>query len=236
MEHLNLGNFEGPAGASTSIVRRLTLAKSLIYVAWNAQDKDKKPAIAGLLSSAESSESVRTTLKENFDSLLFWLILNERADADEQATTGYAPYGHKSPATVKVREISELITPLLSFISDSDKNTQALKIALASLMDLVKAMNTGVLRQLQSSAMGLQVSHRLTSRANAILQNLLRKWLVSESIVRYFVFELDGFDFLLETIGTSYESLSQGNGPASGQTAGEGEDADMPIRDQSAVG
>jgi hypothetical protein len=46
-----------------------------------------------------------------------------------------------------VREISELIHPLLMFVSDSDKNTQAIKIALSSLMNIVRAMNTGLLRQ-----------------------------------------------------------------------------------------
>jgi hypothetical protein len=82
IDHLNLGNFEGPAGANQVIVRRLKLAKSMLYVAWHAQDKDKKSSLSGVFGQAESDEAVRSGLKEKFDGLLLWLLLNERSEAD----------------------------------------------------------------------------------------------------------------------------------------------------------
>jgi hypothetical protein len=52
----------------------------------------------------------------------------------------------KTPATEKVKEISMIINPILLFVSDSDKNLKAIKIAVSSLMNIAKAMNTGILR------------------------------------------------------------------------------------------
>jgi hypothetical protein len=77
-----------------------------------------------------------------------WLFMNERAETDELALKDLTPANtnNKTPATEKVKEISQLINPILLFVSDSDKNTLAIKIALSSLMNIVKAMNTGILR------------------------------------------------------------------------------------------
>jgi hypothetical protein len=107
----------------------------------------KKQAISGLFSAAETEESLQTLLKKSFDGLLLWLFMNERSEVDEASLKPIVVFGLNTPATEKVREISELIHPLLMFVSDSDKNTQAIKIALSSLMNIVRAMNTGLLRQ-----------------------------------------------------------------------------------------
>jgi hypothetical protein len=42
LSYLNFCNFEGSAGANQLVVRRLTLVKSMLFIAWNAYDKDKK--------------------------------------------------------------------------------------------------------------------------------------------------------------------------------------------------
>jgi len=176
----------------------------MLYIVWNALDTDKKPAISSLFSQAENDESLRSQLKTSFDGLLMWLFMNERAETDEASLKDLAPTNHnKTPATEKVKEISQLINPILLYVSDSDKNVQAIKIALTSLMNIVKAMNTGIIRQLFNENMGMYVSHRLSTRTGIIFQKLLNQWLVADSIVNYFVFELKGFEFLLNSIGTN---------------------------------
>jgi hypothetical protein len=147
LNYLNFCNFEGSAGANQLVVRRLSLARNMLYIAWNAFDQEKKQAISGLFSAAETEESLQTLLKKSFDGLLLWLFMNERSEVDEASLKPIVVFGLNTPATEKVREISELIHPLLMFVSDSDKNTQAIKIALSSLMNIVRAMNTGLLRQ-----------------------------------------------------------------------------------------
>lgn len=83
------------------------------------------------------------------------------------------PNNMKTPATEKVKEISLIINPILLFVSDSDKNLQAIKIAVSSLMNIAKAMNTGILRQVFSDNMGQYISHRLSTRTGIIFQKLL---------------------------------------------------------------
>jgi hypothetical protein len=46
------------------------------------------------------------------------------------------------------------------------------------------------------------VAIRLTTRCNDLFTKLLSTWLVSETVVNYFVFELRGFEFLLDTISS----------------------------------
>jgi hypothetical protein len=57
--NLNFGNFEGPSGANQLVVRRLTLAHKMLFIAWNAFDTEKKPAISSLFSQAETDEALR---------------------------------------------------------------------------------------------------------------------------------------------------------------------------------
>jgi len=57
--------------------------------------------------------------------------------------------------------------------------------------------------------MAIQMSHRLQVRISQIFQKLIAKWLVESSVVEFFVFELKGFDFLLETIGTTQQQTTR---------------------------
>lgn len=134
LSYLNYGNFEGSAGANQLVVRRLTLAKSMLSIAWEAKDKDKVQTISKLYAEGEG-------LKTILDRLLLWLFLNERSTADEKAAEGYLPVSAKTPATIKVKEITDLINPMLMFVSDSEKNTAAIKTALTSLLSIVRGMN-----------------------------------------------------------------------------------------------
>ena len=59
LQYLNRGNFEGSGGADQLLVRRLTLVYNMLFIAWNAFDKDKKPAISGLYSRVEQDEALR---------------------------------------------------------------------------------------------------------------------------------------------------------------------------------
>lgn len=48
--------------------------------------------------------------------------------------------------------------------------------------------------------MGFDQAIALSNRTNALFSKLLSSWLASEKAVNYFVFELKGFEFLLDTI------------------------------------
>lgn len=49
--------------------------------------------------------------------------------------------------------------------------------------------------------MGFDLSLRLSERTNEYFIKLLGQWLISDSVASYFVFDLGGFEFLLDTIG-----------------------------------
>jgi hypothetical protein len=56
--------------------------------------------------------------------------------------------------------------------------------------------------------MSFFVGTKLTKRTNALFTKLVGHWLVSDSLVEYFVFTLKGFDFLLDTISNDHKPSS----------------------------
>jgi len=83
---------------------------------------------------------------------------------------------------------------------------EAVKIALQSLTSVVRKMNQTLLELASQNSLGFELSVKLSDRANEYFIKLLRLLLVSDSIASYFVFDLKGFEFLLDTIGVGSES------------------------------
>ena len=111
-----------------------------------------------------------------------------------------------TPATAAVKEITELTEEMLAVLADSDNNESAIKIALQSLTKIVKKMNKTILDLTSNNQIGFDMSIKLSERTNEFFIKLLGQWLVSDSVASYFVFELGGFEFLLDTIGVGAEN------------------------------
>ena len=50
--------------------------------------------------------------------------------------------------------------------------------------------------------MGFDSALRLSNRTNDLFSSLLESWLVSDTTINYFCFDLCGFAFLLDTVGS----------------------------------
>ena len=68
---------------------------------------------------------------------------------------------------------------------------------------IVKKMNKTLLDLTSNNQLGFDVSVRLSERTNDYFIKLLGQWLISDSVASYYVFDLGGFEFLLDTIGLS---------------------------------
>ena len=73
---------------------------------------------------------------------------------------------------------------------------------------IVRRLNKSLLDMASNSQLGFDTSVRLSERTNEYFIKLLGQWLVSDSVASYFVFELGGFEFLLDTIGVGSEGES----------------------------
>lgn len=58
--------------------------------------------------------------------------------------------------------------------------------------------------------MGFDVSVKLSNRTNDYFIKFLKQWLISDTVASFFVFDLQGFEFLLDTIGIGSEVKSEG--------------------------
>lgn len=110
-----------------------------------------------------------------------------------------------TPATTQVKKITELIEEILMLISDSENNDSSIKIALSSLTNIVKRMNKTILELAYNNSLGFELSVKLSNRTNEYFIKFLKQWLISDSVASYFVFDLEGFEFLLDTIGLGSE-------------------------------
>lgn len=171
----------------------------MIRVAHLSKEGETK-AIQKMFVQVEQKESMRNELKETMDNLLLWLVLNGREATDETYLSTLGNSSLQTPATHAVKQITTLIKEILTLVSDCVQNLESIKIALSSLVLIVKNINQGIAQKAKNETMGFDQAISLSNRTNALFTKLLSSWLVSEKAVNFFVFELKGFEFLLDTI------------------------------------
>ena len=66
----------------------------------------------------------------------------------------------------------------------------------------MKTVNKELLSKSEVEKIGFDSSLLLAKRSNSLFTKLLDSWLVSDITINYFCFDLQGFAFLLDTIGT----------------------------------
>jgi hypothetical protein len=136
------------------------------------------------------------------DNLLLWLFLNARTADDEQYLAPLANSALQTPATFYVKQITTTIQDILQCVGDCVSSSEAIKISLKSLTKIVKTVNKEVLNKSDVEKIGFDSSLTLAKRTNSLFTKLLDSWLVSDVTINYFCFDLRGFAFLLDTIGT----------------------------------
>jgi len=130
-----------------------------------------------------------------------WLFLNARGTAEEQAPGGLGNVALQTPATAKVKRITDLLEGYLLRLGAGDKQEAACQVALSSLVRVVKQLNQSLARAAEDGTIGADALMNLGRRTNDYFTQFVGNWLKSDSIASHFVFELGGFEFLLDTIG-----------------------------------
>lgn len=153
-----------------------------------------------MLAQCELQDSFRKALKETMDNLILWIVLNGREALDENYLSSLGNASLQTPATSTVKLITTLIKEFLYYVSDCVQNIESIKIALSSLMLIVSNVNKGISQKSKEESVGFDQAIALNNRTNQLFTELLSSWLVSEKAVNYFVFQLKGFEFLLDTI------------------------------------
>jgi hypothetical protein len=124
--HLSLGSFEGPTGAQKPIVMRLSLACDLLLVALNVRLKESDSlALADLERQVSQSKQLRQEYQASLDDLVSWLFLNARGAAEEQAPSGLGNVSSQTPATAKVKKITDMVEAYLLRLGGVDKDEVA---------------------------------------------------------------------------------------------------------------
>ena len=144
-----------------------------------------------------------------------WLFLNARGSAEEQAASGLGNAAIQTPATAKVKRITVLIESYLMRLGVGERREAACQVALNSLVRVVKQLNKSILKAAEEGSAGADVLWSLSRRTNEYFTQLVGNWLKSDSIASHFVFELGGFEFLLDTIGKTDFSSTPHAGQAS---------------------
>lgn len=116
--------------------------------------------------------------------------------------------------------MTEHIEEIFTILGEcGDDCEEAVKAALQSLTSVVRKMNQTLLELASQNSLGFELSVKMSDRANEYFIRLLRLLLVSDAIASYFVFDLRGFEFLLDTIGVGSES--EGNIKRFGEASAE---------------
>jgi hypothetical protein len=204
--HLNLGSFEGTTGAQKAVVMRLGLATDLLLVALQVRQKDgEATALSELERQVGTSKQLKLEYQASLDDLVAWLFLNARGSAEESASSGLGNVASNTPATAKVKRITEMVETYLAKLGSRDEQEAATQVALASLVRVVKQFNCSLTSAAEAGSIGPDALLSLSRRTNDYFTKFVGGWLKSDTIARHFVFELGGFEFLLDTIGKRSE-------------------------------
>jgi len=106
-----------------------------------------------------------------------------------------------------------MVEAYLLRIGGVDKDEVATQVALSSLVRVVKQLNRGLARAAEEGTVGADALMSLSRRTNGYFTKFVGNWLKSDSIASHFVFELGGFEFLLDTIGKKNEDISRRGDP-----------------------
>ena len=118
---------------------------------------------------------------------------------------------NKSPAADKAKKITTLIENYLEKLGGNDEKKTATQVAVSSFVRVVKQLNRSIVSAAEAGSVGGDALLKLSSRTNEYFTKFVGGWLKSEAIARHFVFELGGFEFLLDTISKGNSEDSQNN-------------------------
>lgn len=78
------------------------------------------------------------------DQIITWLFLSGRTDDEEKELLPLSNSSNTTPATTLAKQITNQLVELLELVSDCNANTEAIQLALSSLVKIVKSMNRQV--------------------------------------------------------------------------------------------
>lgn len=78
------------------------------------------------------------------DNLLLWLFLSGRLPDEEQYLAQLSNNSLQTPSTFICKQITQKIKELLTFVGDCIQSSEAIKISLKSLVNIVKTVNKSV--------------------------------------------------------------------------------------------
>lgn len=170
MKNLNIGSFEGVTGCDQLLLMKINLVHDLMFVLRYAELKngDGELAVTDLFSLCSNNPKTLADVAESFDLLLTWLFLNARTSKDEKNSSSLGNQTQVTPSTLKVREITEMMTEIFLQLSDNYANEEAIKVALKSMTNIVRTMNTKLLNYAERDNLGFDVTCRLSEKTNEI--------------------------------------------------------------------
>jgi hypothetical protein len=160
-----------------------------------------------------SSKQLKQEFQASLDDLVAWLFLNARGATEEQAASGLGNQETQTPATAKVKKITDMVEAYLLRLGGKDKDEVATQMALSSLVRVVKQLNRGLAQAAEDGTAGVDALMSLSRRSNDYFTKFVGNWLNSDAIANHFVFELGGFEFLLDVIGKTEERQSRDPSP-----------------------
>ena len=143
IQYLNKCSFEGASGSNMQTMMRLNLAADLLYVIGYAENKNKPGSLAlqDLIIQLSGNAKLKKEFSDSMNALIAWLFMNARQAKDDQITSQLGNSSTLTPATTKVKAMTELIEEIFGLISESEKNETAVKVALTSLTAIVRRTN-----------------------------------------------------------------------------------------------
>mmetsp|Transcript_19576 Transcript_19576/g.30128 ORF Transcript_19576/g.30128 Transcript_19576/m.30128 type:complete len:124 (+) Transcript_19576:8885-9256(+) len=116
--------------------------------------------------------------------------------------------------------MTDMLENFLLNLGHIKEGERVVEIALRSLIRVVKQMNASLKAASSERTMAADALLNLSRRTNEYFTKFVAHWLKSDQIASHFVFDLGGFEFLLDTIGSREEESKEEKEPEASEEEG----------------
>ena len=176
--HLNYSAFGGAVSGNQILYKRIIAIENLLIIinSFSLQ----------LFNNLPKEEIEEEEFKKSLRNYLIYLIFNIHKE--------------KTTCSPVIRSVIKCWNYVENIVDNYAQRKELIEICLVEIMKIVRKIDENVINGIKNEKMSLKYGIRTIDKTFKTLKNLLGKFLIDDTITKYFAFELQGFKFFIDRI------------------------------------
>ena len=176
--HLNYSSFGGAVSGNKILYKRIIAIENLLIIINSFSNR--------LFINLTKEEIEEEEFKKSLRNYLIYLIFNIHKE--------------KTNCSPIVRSVIKCWNSVENIVDNYTQRKELIEFCLVEIMKIVRKIDENVINGIKNEKMSLKYGIRTIDKTFKTLKNLLGKFLIDDTITKYFAFELQGFKFFIDRI------------------------------------